>query len=60
MSIQKPLFLENNCKYIVEYRGKSGDVWRMCDKWLTQNYAILPDEKVIVIKRVGTPMEIFK
>lgn len=59
MSIQKPLFLEDNCKYIVEYRGRTGDVWRMNDKWYTQNYAVLPDNEVEIVERIGTPEEIF-
>jgi hypothetical protein len=59
MSIQRPLFLEDGCKYIVEHRGKVGDVWRMNNKWYTQNYAVLPDSKVRVLERIGTPKEIF-
>lgn len=58
--IQQPLFLENNTRYKIKYRGDIFDCWRLNDKFITDSYSELDDSKVTVIERLGIDSEVFE
>jgi len=51
--------MKNIVRCTIKYRNKTFDCWRVKGKWITDGYKVLNKNKVEIIKRIGTPKEIF-
>ncbi len=60
----KPLFLENNTRYRIQYTHNNKhvvemDCWRLNDKFINDNCLLFDDNKVEVLERLGIDSEVF-
>lgn len=51
-------------RYLIQYtyknnRKKTFECWKVGDQWVTDGYSVLDEENIIIIRKLGTPHDIF-